>query len=174
MQADGVAALGVASTMLLGLLARVRVQALGELTTTMLAAGTHALFDRVVDYAGKPTPPTADDETYGYSAVYRMYRAAEGWVFLAVPAEDEWTWLTRQPAFRELAADPRFASSAARGEHDDALAEALAATFAARPAQEWRTSCSGPGWAAWWSPRSPRSCCCRPTSGSPPPTARGR
>jgi crotonobetainyl-CoA:carnitine CoA-transferase CaiB-like acyl-CoA transferase len=138
MQADGVAALGVASTMLLGLLARARGRALGELTTTMLAAGTHALFDRVVDYPGRPEPVTADDETLGYAATYRLYRAAEGWVFLAVPADREWAALVARPEFAALGA--RFGTAESRAEHDAELTEALAAVFAGRPAQEWEAA----------------------------------
>lgn len=52
-QADGVAALGAASAMLLGLLARRRGRPLGTLTTTMIATGSHALVDRNVDYPGR-------------------------------------------------------------------------------------------------------------------------
>lgn len=64
-QADGVAALGVASSMLLGLLARKRGRALGDMTATMLSSATHALMDRNSDYANRPEPPVSDPDMYG-------------------------------------------------------------------------------------------------------------
>jgi crotonobetainyl-CoA:carnitine CoA-transferase CaiB-like acyl-CoA transferase len=138
MQADGVTALGVASTMLLGLLARRRGRALGELTVTMLATGTHALVDRAVDYPGRPDSPTADPETFGFSALYRMYRAADGWICLAAPAEKEWAELAAALAGEsDLAGDRRFADAAGRRENDAALAAVLGGIFATRPAQDW-------------------------------------
>jgi crotonobetainyl-CoA:carnitine CoA-transferase CaiB-like acyl-CoA transferase len=137
-QADGVAALGVASAMLLGLLARRRGRALGELTTTMLASNTHCLIDRNLSYQGMPAVPVPDPGLHGYSALYRLYEANDGWVFLAAPKEREWTALTL--ALGERGApldDPRFASAASRSANDQALAGALASVFAARSRDDW-------------------------------------
>jgi crotonobetainyl-CoA:carnitine CoA-transferase CaiB-like acyl-CoA transferase len=135
--------------MLLGLLARRRGRPLGELTTTMLATGTHALVDRVVDYPDRPDSPTSDAESYGFSALYRIYPAATGWVCLAAPAESEWAELTAaladEPAAARLTADPRFATPETRQEHDGDLAAVLAEVFATRPAQEWEDSLTAAG-----------------------------
>jgi len=137
-QADGVAAVGVASALLLGLLARRRGRPVGTMTTTMLATATIALMDRNLDYPGSPAVPEPDAELYGLSPLYRLYQAADGWVFLAAPAAGEWDALVRglRP-WVELAADERFATAQARERHADALAEVLARTFAQRPKQEW-------------------------------------
>jgi crotonobetainyl-CoA:carnitine CoA-transferase CaiB-like acyl-CoA transferase len=137
-QADGIAALGAASAMLLGLLARRRGRPLGTLTTTMIATGTHALVDRNVDYPGRPELLRPDPEMYGYSALYRLYRAEDGWIFLAAPLEHEWADLTAAlgPQLR-LADDPRFATARARIDNDDALAEQLARVFATRAKALW-------------------------------------
>ena len=146
LQADGVAALGVASAMLLGLLARARGRATGTLTTTMLATATHALIDRTIDYPGKPAPPTVDDGGHGYHALYRMYRAAEGWVFLAAPAEKEWPELAAAlSAEVSLSADPRFATAADRRANDDALAQVLGDVFATLPARRWEERLTAAG-----------------------------
>ena len=137
-QADGVAALGVASAMLLGLLARRLGRALGELTTTMLATATHCLIDRNLSYQGMPAVPVPDSGLHGYSALYRLYEASDGWVFLAAPKEREWTALTGALGERGAPlADARFTSATSRAEHDQALAEALAAIFAARSKHDW-------------------------------------
>ncbi|HVV10518.1 CaiB/BaiF CoA transferase family protein [Amycolatopsis sp.] len=133
-QADGVAALGVASAMLLGLVARARQRPLPPMTTTMLGTATHALVDRVIDYAGRPDSPTVDSEGNGYHALYRLYEASEGWVFLAAPAPKEWPALAEEV---DLLGDARFATPEDRKTHDEALSTALAAIFRTRTAEDW-------------------------------------
>lgn len=142
-QADGVAALAVATALLLGLVARARSRPAGELTTTMLATATHALLDRVVDYPERPVSPQADDDLHGYSALYRLYKASQGWVFLSAAADGQWDdlaaaldGLTGKSA---LASDPRFGSPQARRDRDADLAATLAGVFAGRPAAEWES-----------------------------------
>jgi hypothetical protein len=89
LQADGIAALGVASTMLLGLLARRRGRPVGPMTVTMLGTGTHAMLDRVVDHPGCPESPTVDPGGYSFHTLYRMYPSARGHLYLAAPDDDE-------------------------------------------------------------------------------------
>ncbi|MBF6472439.1 MULTISPECIES: CaiB/BaiF CoA transferase family protein [Nocardia] len=137
-QADGVAALGVASALLLGLLARRRGRPVGTMTTTMLASSTVALMDRNLSYEGMPEIPEPDPELYGLSPLYRLYRAADGWIFLAAPAEREWDSLVRglRP-WTDLSGDDRFGTVAERRAHADALSGVLAQVFAQRPKQAW-------------------------------------
>lgn len=137
-QADGVAALGAASAILLGLLARRRGRPLGTLTATMIGTGTHALVDRNVDYPGVAGPHRPDNDMYGYSALYRLYRAEDGWIFLAAPLEHEWPQLTAalEPHL-SLADDPRFASVESRSTNDRELAETLAPVFLTRAKALW-------------------------------------
>ena len=136
-QADGVAALAVASSLLLGLLARTRGRPLGTMTSTMIGSASHALLDRIVDYPGRPASPTVDADGYGYSALYRMYRAAEGWIFLAAPAADEWRDLVTALAEEVDLGDERFASEQSRRDNDARLAEELSEVFRRRPADAW-------------------------------------
>ena len=84
-QSDGIAALGVASGLLLGLYAKQRGIALTDLTTTMLGSCTQALIGRNTGYQGRPPLSRVDDEFRGLGPLYRLYRAADGWVFLAAP-----------------------------------------------------------------------------------------
>jgi crotonobetainyl-CoA:carnitine CoA-transferase CaiB-like acyl-CoA transferase len=141
LQADGLSALAVASTMLLGLLARKRERPIGPLTVTMMATGTHVLMERIVDFAGRPKTPEVDDDALGWSALYRMYRAAEGWVCLAAPTPREWARLTQALADEvDLASDTRFTTPEARAQHDTELAETLSKVFATRPAAQWEQS----------------------------------
>lgn len=137
LQADGVSALGVASTMLLGVLARARGAAIGELTATMLGTASHAVLDRVVDYAGRPDSPQVDSGTHGFSALYRLYPAADGWVFLAAPEQHEWEALVATVGADADLGHERFAGPESRRRHDAELAETLEALFRTRPAAEW-------------------------------------
>ena len=130
-QADGISAVTCASAMALGLLAQ-------ELLTTMLTSAAHALADDMVEYAGRAPTLVADEELYGYGARYRLYEAADGWIYLAAPALREWDELVAALATDvDLGDDARFADEAARRANDAALAEVLAGVFRGKPAQHW-------------------------------------
>jgi crotonobetainyl-CoA:carnitine CoA-transferase CaiB-like acyl-CoA transferase len=136
-QSDGIAALGVASGLLLGLFARRRGIAMTDMTTTMLGTCTQALIGRNTSYQGRAALTLVDDEFRGLGPLYRLYRAADGWVFLAAPAEREWPALAAAlAAYGSLSAE-RFASRESREANAGALAEALAAIFATRGRDEW-------------------------------------
>ena len=64
-----------------------------DLTTTMLGSCTQALIGRNTGYQGRPRLSRVDDEFRGLGPLYRMYRAADGWVFLAAPAGRDWSAL---------------------------------------------------------------------------------
>jgi crotonobetainyl-CoA:carnitine CoA-transferase CaiB-like acyl-CoA transferase len=102
--------------------------------TTMLSTMAHALSEVMVRYDGRPDPPAADPGLHGLGACYRLYEAADDWVFLAAVSEREWNALARVVGLDD---DPRFSTAAARAEHANALADALAAVFATRPAADW-------------------------------------
>jgi crotonobetainyl-CoA:carnitine CoA-transferase CaiB-like acyl-CoA transferase len=132
-QSDGIAALGVGSALLLGLYARRRGIALAGLVTTMLGTCTQALISRNTSYQGRPPLSQVDEEFRGLGPLYRLYRAADGWVFLAAPAERDWPALA---AALDLS-DPRFATAASRAANPGPLAAALEAVFAAGGKHEW-------------------------------------
>jgi crotonobetainyl-CoA:carnitine CoA-transferase CaiB-like acyl-CoA transferase len=138
-EADNTAAISVATAILLALRHRDGVPARGSgegqyAMTTMIAANAYALSDDFIRYAGKPAHKLADRQLLGLGALRRLYEASEGWVYLEVHTDAEWSALQ---AALGLPSDPRFASAAGRAEHDGALAEALAAAFRTRPAAEW-------------------------------------
>jgi len=136
-QSDGIAALGVGSALLLGLYARRRGTAPTGMVTTMLGTCTQALISRNTSYAGRPPLTRVDDEFRGLGPLYQLYRAADGWVFLAAPAEREWPALAAALAVYGSLSDSRFATPAGRAANAGALAEALAAIFATRGKDEW-------------------------------------
>ncbi len=132
--ADGCSALGVATALLLGLVARARTGTGQMLATSMLGTTMYAVSDDAITYAEKPARRAPDPMLYGLSALYRLYETADGWLFLAAPKSSEWV---RLAPIVGLAGDARFATPSARAAHDDALAATLADRFRGRAATEW-------------------------------------
>lgn len=142
-QSDGIAALGVASALLVGLYAKRRGLVLPHLTASMFGTALQAVINHNTGYVGRPAVQSADDEFYGLNALYRMYRAADGWVFLAAPLAREWPAFTKAMAsYVDLHADERFASQASRTEHDQVLIDVLTPVFATKTATEWERELS--------------------------------
>jgi crotonobetainyl-CoA:carnitine CoA-transferase CaiB-like acyl-CoA transferase len=140
--ADGVAALGVATGLLLGLVARERTGKAYRLMTTMLCSNAYCLSEHFVDYQGKPPGPMPDVEMYGFSPLYRLYQAKDAWLFLAAPQEKEWHRLCQAlhqatGGHLHLAANEHFRTPEGRRQHAEELAEALAAVLRTKTADEW-------------------------------------
>ncbi|MEW6272253.1 MAG: CoA transferase, partial [Thermodesulfobacteriota bacterium] len=137
--ADGCSALGVATALLLGLVARERTGAAPQMLTSMLCTTAYAVSDDCIDWPGRPPRLEPDARLYGLGALYRLYEAKAGWVFLAAPRPREWDALCRVLRARGVdpAADARFRTAADRARHDAELAAVLAAAFAREEAAEW-------------------------------------
>jgi crotonobetainyl-CoA:carnitine CoA-transferase CaiB-like acyl-CoA transferase len=134
--ADGLSALGTASALLLGLFAAKRGAA-PHLETTMLSTTASVIYDVSLAYPGKSLPQP-DADLLGLSALYRLYEAKDGWVFLAVTKDSEWRALTEAFApFVALEADSRFGIAAHRRVHDAELAEVLGEVFLSNGVQFW-------------------------------------
>jgi crotonobetainyl-CoA:carnitine CoA-transferase CaiB-like acyl-CoA transferase len=131
---DGFAALGVGTALALGLVARDLGRGGQSSMTTMLSTMGHVMGDALIEYEGAGSPLVTDRELYGFSALYRLYPASDGWVVLCVTDDGEWETLAGE---LELLGDARFASVADRHAHDAELVEVLTAAFAARAADEW-------------------------------------
>ena len=132
------AALSVGTALLLGLHGREEHGRGQYQTTSMLCANIYANGDAALRYEGKPARVEPDALLLGVGPLSRLYQTADdGWVFVAAPFEHEWRALATAIGREELLGDPRFVSRAARAEHADALAEALAETFATRDADGW-------------------------------------
>jgi crotonobetainyl-CoA:carnitine CoA-transferase CaiB-like acyl-CoA transferase len=141
--ADAAAAMVVGTAMLLGLVAKQRTGVGQYLETTMLCSNAYVVSDDFFDYDGKTVEAHHDEN--GVNARYRLYRAAEGWVFLAAPLASDWARLVvalgaGTNGAVDLSTDPRFASPESRRQHDTALAEAIAATVATRSAADWEAT----------------------------------
>jgi crotonobetainyl-CoA:carnitine CoA-transferase CaiB-like acyl-CoA transferase len=142
-QADGVAAHGVGSALLVALYAKRIGRPLSNVVTTMLATAQQAMIAYNASYATRPAPTPADEHFFGMNALYRMYRAADGYVFLAAPLPREWPALTKAMSpYVDLHADERFADADSRVQHDDELIAALTPVFATKAKLEWELELS--------------------------------
>ncbi|MDT5027341.1 MAG: hypothetical protein QOE61_3767 [Micromonosporaceae bacterium] len=137
-QSDGIAAHGVGSALLVALYAKRHGRALNNVVTTMLGTVQQAMISYNAAYASRPANMAADDEFFGMTALYRMYRAADGYVFLAAPLPHEWPALTKAMSpYVDLHADERFADVGSRASHDDELIAVLTTVFATKAKLEW-------------------------------------
>lgn len=105
----------------------------------MLGSNAYANADDFFWHEGKPPRLTPDWDGYGLHALYRLYRARDGWIFLACPFENEWIALCEALGRRDLLDDARFSTPEARLEHDEALAGELGTVFATREPLEWES-----------------------------------
>ena len=123
--------------LVLGLYARERSNQGQYVESTMIAANAYANVDDFYIHQGKLPRHLPDQDGYGIGALYRLYRAKSGWVFLGCPFEEEWVALCTTIGRPDLLEDPRFAAPEARREHDDVLADELSRVFATREPLEW-------------------------------------
>lgn len=123
-QADGFAALGVASAILFGLTARNAGAGGQELFSSMLNTGGHAMSANAVTYPGAPPGPAPDADLRGQGPLRRIYATADGFVMLAADGEGEWE---RLAAALDLDAE----------RDDPDLGDTLEQAFSARSATQW-------------------------------------
>jgi crotonobetainyl-CoA:carnitine CoA-transferase CaiB-like acyl-CoA transferase len=126
---DANAALGVATAVLLALVARARHGIGQSVQTTMLGANAYVMSDDWIRYPGKPDRPEPDADLDGVGPAYRLYPAADGWVFLACTNDAEWE------AFRAVVPEA--------GPTPDATE--LTRVFATRAASEWQATLTAAG-----------------------------
>ncbi|MQA84333.1 MAG: CoA transferase [Streptosporangiales bacterium] len=71
---------------------------------------------------------------------FQAFQASDGWLVVACPKEKFWRRLTEVVGRPELAADPRFATFADRGDNREDLLAILEETFRGRTVGEWLES----------------------------------
>ena len=135
--ADHSTAMVNAVGLVLGLYARERTGKAQYVESTMIAANAYANIDDFYWHEGKQPRPLPDREGYGLHALYRLYRAKTGWVFLACPFEYEWEAFCKAIDHLDLFEDPRFATQEAREVYDDALIDELTEVFAVEDPMYW-------------------------------------
>jgi crotonobetainyl-CoA:carnitine CoA-transferase CaiB-like acyl-CoA transferase len=134
---DANAALAVLSTLALGVYHQKRTGEGQFLSTSMIAGNALAYADDFNTFKGKDPLPVADPDFHGLHALYRLYEAQTGWVFVAAPGQHDWEALASGIGRNDLLADPRFADLESRRDSDEQLIGELSRTFASRGAGEW-------------------------------------
>ena len=135
--ADHSTAMVNAVGLVLGLYARERTGEAQYVESTMINANAYLNIDDFYWHEGKQPRPLPDPEGYGLHALYRLYRAKSGWVFLACLFDEEWQSLCRAIDRSDLLDDARFVTREARETNDDALANELAPLFATEEPMHW-------------------------------------
>ena len=123
-------AMVVATSALLGLMARRRSGEGQQIFIDMFGANAYANFDDFIDYEGKLPRPALDDNLKGISPRCRLYQCATGWVFLGVQNEDDWLSFCERAAFDTQSTN---------------LEVDLKALFSTRSAEAWETLLAGKG-----------------------------
>lgn len=126
-----------AASILMALLARERFGIGQAVYINMMAANLYANADDALQYEGKPPRPSCDPDLHGLSAGYRLYRCADGWLFLALTREEEWRRCAEILGLSWMIDDSRFATAPARAAHDGALQEVVCSALRERSAAEW-------------------------------------
>ncbi len=134
---DHSALLSAAVAILLGLRARDLTGEGQYLETTMLCGAGYLLSDDFIRYEGKPPRPVPDKGQYGLGPLYRLYRAKDGWVFLAALTEEEWSHFCDAADRNAWKDDQRFKANESRSAHKEELVALLGPLFTERTAREW-------------------------------------
>jgi len=137
-------ALVVATSALLGLVARARTGTGQRILMDMFGANAYANHDDFLSYPGKAARSLPDAELRGLSATYRLYKCSdEHWVFLAMTKAREHkrflAALASAVARDNLSSPAPDLDESALAANSDALSATLANLFASQPASYWET-----------------------------------
>ena len=138
-------AVAAAAAVMMGLYAREKSGEGIAIETRMMLSNAMMMSEHFIDYEGRPKRREADAELTGFGALYRLYPAAEGWVFLAAPQPRDFARLCGALDLGTLADDPRFETPEARTRNDEALAGALGEAIARQSADALETQLSAQG-----------------------------
>jgi len=146
MYADGYGAASVFAITVMALLARKRFGIGQYVQSSMMTSGLYAYSDEFVDYAGMPEFNRPDPDQMGIQANYRLYRASDGWVFLAAPTELLWDRLAMALAREDLLSGALVSNLTASPEQINAHIECeLAKEISRRSALIWERELSALG-----------------------------
>ena len=90
-----------------------------------------------LDYEGYQRSEPEGLGVRGFSALSRLYEAADGWLYLHCPDNAAWEDMTRLSEFAHLSGDSRFADSQSREVNDELLANEIADVISGDSRQRW-------------------------------------
>ncbi len=136
---DPIGGSGVATGMMLGLAAKVLTGKGQYIETSMMNSNVYCNSDDAFDYAGKPPRRVPDQAQLGLEATYRLYECSQGWAFLDVQFDDEFSAFAATVGRENLLADERYANWSSRYANRKALEAELEPVFRSRTADDWET-----------------------------------
>jgi len=139
---DPCAALAVAAAIAMGLFARDRRGVGQYVETSMLCSAGYVHSDELTEFEGRPSHQSVDPEQCGISALNRLYKCAEGWLFVSATEPAQWRTLASQ-LNAGWTTEKRFATEDSRNRHDAELAELIGTALRCRNAADWQTSLTG-------------------------------
>ncbi len=127
-------ALVVATSALLGLVARARAGTGQRILMDMFGANAYANHDDFLNYPGKPPRALPDQQLLGLTPTYRLYACADkGWVFLAVTGAGERQRFCAALASADITGPDAEQLASASAE----LGQTLTTLFGSKPAAFW-------------------------------------
>ncbi|MDX6214850.1 MAG: hypothetical protein QOG99_434 [Frankiales bacterium] len=84
-----------------------------------------------------PDHARLDDLQLGFSALYRLYETADGWLCLAALTPEHWAALCTTLGCEDLLTDARFVDPASRLSNDEDLGKRLGDVLTSRSAADW-------------------------------------
>ncbi len=151
--ADPIAAVGHATSLMLGLFAHHRSGQGHYVESAMIQSNLYLNLEDAFSFAGKEPRPSVDYRQLGTGATYRLYETApmaQGterqtyenpdprWVFFSAVSDEEFARFC-QVAGVDLTSDPRYATVGARRENRSDLEQRLEQVFSSRSALEWES-----------------------------------
>ncbi|HEX2172866.1 MAG TPA: CoA transferase, partial [Dehalococcoidia bacterium] len=130
--ADLYAAALSAYGVVVALLARSRTGRGQHLEVTLLNAGLYLLLPREGSHFATGRVPRPSGAASAYYTPYQVFRAADGYIFIAVRTDADWRRFAEAIGADHLRDDPRFATNKDRVTHSAALIAALEPILAGR------------------------------------------
>ena len=135
--ADIVAGQFASSAILAALLRRARTGEGATLEVSLLDAQVAWLANRGGDWLIGGIAPVRLGNAHPSIVPYETFRAADGYVNLAVGTDEQFARFCREAGLDELGADPDFTTNRLRVVHRDRLVPALQRAFAEQPVAHW-------------------------------------
>jgi crotonobetainyl-CoA:carnitine CoA-transferase CaiB-like acyl-CoA transferase len=129
--------MAVATALTLAYYAKERHKLSQYLELTMLCANAYANADDFFEFENKAPRTIPDENGYGLNALYRLYEAKDGWIFIACPSEKEWKILCYSLKRQDLLENPKYRCNSDRFINDSLLINELKSIFKTKEAKEW-------------------------------------
>jgi crotonobetainyl-CoA:carnitine CoA-transferase CaiB-like acyl-CoA transferase len=133
---DSTNAMLLASGVLMALHHRDRTGQGQKIDLSLLKTAALVNSDDFLRYRGKADRPVADNGLYGMSAVNRLYKTADGWIFLDCNQAEEWDSL-RECLGNSRLEEVTFDQANKKDPWNEDLCRDLAQEFERLPAAEW-------------------------------------